>query len=250
MRKWLIGIAGLVVLLLVVGFFWNRIMVGAIEEAGTQALGVRMSLSGILLRPLVGTAYMFGLEIDNPNGFKQAHFASLEGGTIHLDTSTLFDDPIMIERIELNDLDMVLERAGRRTNYGVILENMGPTDPEASGPTVIVKELLIHNTRAKVDLGMGAETEVTIPEIRMTNVGGPQDPVELAQLTRMVTIKVLTTVATDAAGLPLSLTTDLGRALGGVGVSGFKIGKETGGKMAEQAGEGARKAFDKMFGDD
>jgi hypothetical protein len=224
--RWILGI--LLVLALAVGalvFYLDSIIATAIEAGGTTALGVETQVEGVSIRPVAGRFGIDGLGVSNPPGFDRPHFLALRSGRVHARVIRLLrEDPVVIDRIELEGIAVSLERKGGKTNYDTILANLGTSESEpvpaddAAGPGVVIRELVIRDVDAHIALspvgGKLTELDVNVPEIRLSNLGSQQDPVELRELFGTVTKAVLDAVARRSDLLPADLARDLRGRLG------------------------------------
>jgi len=263
--RWILRIVGGLVLLLVVvvvgiGFYLNEVIGGAIERGGTYALGVPTRVSTVLLRPVAGTLRIGNLRIANPPGFDADDFLRIGEGSLALDPASLRQPTIEVRSLRFADVELALEKSKGGTNYGAILANMkrsddaggapsaGKPDSEAGGgPSLIVRELLIENVLAHYDVAGGlGSVEVTIPEVRLTDIGGKKDPVSTAELTHMVVRALLASVARYGVNLPVDLVKGLGSGLGRLGSAGFELSGKVGSTVVEGgaslAGAGAKGA--------
>ncbi|MBW2496610.1 MAG: hypothetical protein JRF61_04995 [Deltaproteobacteria bacterium] len=227
----------LLLLLLVLGgvaFYLNEIVGRAIEEGGTRALGVRTTVSGVLLRPISGNAHLFCLEIENPPGFDHPYFLTLADGFLSLDAGAIRSDPIEIRQIRLQQVELALERRGGRFNTDAILDHMqgdsatAEAESESSGPKVVVRELLIQDITANVDvaetMGKYGRMEVKIPEIRLEHIaGGGEEGTDLSEVTEVIVSALLGAVARHGVGLPVELTRDLIASLEELGLARFGV---------------------------
>ena len=85
--KWLLKIAVILIVLVVIvvgaAFFYvDSIAKGAIERGATYALGVNTTLGSADVGLLSGEFSMSGLDVDNPEGFVEAHFLRLGTGYV------------------------------------------------------------------------------------------------------------------------------------------------------------------------
>ncbi len=293
MRKlgWLAG--GVVVLLgaafLAVTIYLGEIVATGIERGGTYALGVDTRVGLVRLAPFAGSFRMSGLRIANPPGFASRRFFDLGRASLDVDLGTLRDEKIVMPRILLESIDVVLEYQDGRTNAGAILENLkrfersgdpAPSDDDGAARQVVVRELLIRDLTARVEvnealsraLGRQSIVPLEIAEIRLENVGEDRS-VTLAQLTDLIVKTVLTAVARQGGGtlpsllvgevranlnglasLPGALTSELGSEVGerleqavkelpgSVGDTGKKLVEESG----RAVGDEARKALGRI----
>ena len=226
---------GVLVLIIAAGAAWvylDRIAVAAIEKGGEYALGVETTLDSFRLRPLAGSLHLAGLAVDNPEGFETDHFLTLGSGEVVVDLGSLRGDPIIVQRVELSDVSVSIERAGRSTNYDAILANLerlgsAEAGPPAAGPAVVIEELVIRDVNAKLRLsalgGTLSEFDVNVPEIRLTDLGREQNGMELAQVIAAVTQSILKAVAQSSVHFSSDLAGDLNRRLRGLGGPAVEI---------------------------
>ncbi len=276
--RWAVRIlAGLALaLVLLLGgalFYLDEIASRAIEEGGKRALGVRTAVSGILVRPITGSAHIFGLEIDNPEGFDAPRFLTLDDGFVELDASTLRSDPIEISQIRLQRIEIRLERRDGRLNTDAILEHMSggesaAAEPEgeseaSSGPRVVVRELLIEDVTAHVDLvastGSADDLRVEIPKILLSDIGARDDEgASMSQLAERIVTALLSAVAKQGSVLPGAIARSLTEGLEGLDVKVVgdlpKQAVDRGAGLLDEAGKGigdaASGVVSKLFGGD
>ena len=141
-------------------------------------------------------------------------------GRARTSLKTLRGDPIVIEQIMLDDVDLALEREQGKTNYEVILGHLaslqGDPPPDAEKRGGVIRELLIRNVNAHVALvpvaGKLLKQDVVVPEVRLENVGDKNaEGMEASELVGLVTQAVLFSVAKKAGGLASGLAAHLSR---------------------------------------
>ncbi len=214
--RWLLrGFLGLLALLvLALTVLWWRIdeVAGrAIEEGGTYALGVPTRVGGVGLRFLPPAFSIGGLRVANPAGYEGDFFA-LGRGRVNVETATLTQTPLVVPELVLGDIEIQLERRLRESNYDAILRNLRrfesgqaepPAESQAGETPVVIRELRIEDVRATVRLRANAaaavEQTVSVPLIRLRNVGEKGGGVDTAELWSMVLTAILNAVAKGAA---------------------------------------------------
>lgn len=253
-KKILIGIPLLLILLVVVLYlFIDRIAKKAVEVGGTQAMGVPTSLESITLKPLQGAGSIEGLKISNPAGFETPFFMNLSKGDAAIELGSVLEDTIVLERIELDGLKAHLEKTKAGANYEVILENMkkGEEPKKEPGKKFLVKRVVVRDIAVRADIAVAGEklssVDLHIDEIALENVGSESGAGTVtSQLTGTIVKAVLTAIVEQGARvLPEVMVNGLGAGLKGLGKVGFKVvGNVTakvGGKAVEVIG-GAGKA--------
>lgn len=244
--KWLIGIIVAVGLVLGAAFlFLNQIVAGAIETGSALAFGVETEVDSVSVRPFAGRFELRGLVVANPGGYETPYFLRLDAASLDLPVANLWNDPIVIPRLELQGIHLNLERGSGGMNYAAILERMDAgetsggtsTDVASSsgsaqaGPGVLVRDVAIRDVGAHVQLSPVAKeltaVDVSVPEIRMSDVGSDKAG-GVPQVVTAITRAVLKAVVQKSGDLPASLTRDLSSRLGGIAGA------------APEAGEGLR----------
>ena len=248
MLKSLAAIAVAAVVLLVGAFLLlDRIAASAIESGAEVATGLPTSVEGASLRPLAGRFGIRGLEISNPSGFDSPRFFAMTDLEVVLPLAALMDDPIRIPSISIDGVELTLERKGITTNVSSILRSLEDSgaSQESSGPRLVIEELIIRNVRADLRLLPGGKPNaisIDIPEIRLRNVGGDSGA-EIADVVRLIIGHTVRVVSSRRDLVPGDLRAQLQR--------GFSVSTSgTLGDALQQAGEEARGALGRLFGDD
>ena len=243
----LLAIALVLVLLAIGGLvtYVDQIAETAVEQGASSALGVETSLGAVHLGFVSGEFSVENLAVANPSGFAEAHFLRVGRTALHLPLPALLDDPIVIPRIELRDIELNLERSGKRTNYGVILDNLEkfgsaesssasdePAADEDSGRRFVIHELSITGVTARAGMAAGGADlgaiNVDLPEIELTDVGtGNGAGIPMEKVVALITRKLLEAVAMNGSGLPAALTRQLGEQLGRFGLEANALPKST-----------------------
>jgi len=200
--KW----AGIVViaLLLGFGFLWSNldsIVKSAIEEYGSDAAKVEVSLADVELSLSSGEGKLTGLHISNPEGFEEPDAFFLGRIDMKVDVSSVSGDgPIVINKIIIDDPKVFFEvnKAGK-SNLQTIANNaqkyVGETssdnaekannDADEEGRKIIVKLLIVSGGKVSISHAMLGDKKIkaSIPTFSMHDVGadkGGLTPAELA----------------------------------------------------------------------
>ncbi len=274
MKKALIKL-GLVVILVVVAamaagaFYIDSIARKGIESGSTYALGVPTSLDKADVGLLSGEFSLAGLNVANPGGFTSPHFFALNNGSVSVSLGSLRKDVIELPSLTLNGISMNLERAGDKSNYKVILENLkrfesggGPPGkkPAEGGKKFVIRNLEIRDINVHVNLlpAGGELTKVNVPidVIQLKDVGSGGKSVQLSDLTGVI-LKTIMTVAVQKGGdlIPGDIAGELTKGLGelqNLGDQGITVllgdggVVQTFGKTAEQLGKTAEEGVMKI----
>ncbi len=250
----------LLVLALVAGavMYLDTIAKTGIESGASYALGVPTSVKSVHLGVSSGNFELRGLKVDNPGGFAAKNFFSLDRLRLELPVSHIFEDTITVPLLELDGIDVSIEKGKRGANYEAILANLHklqsagsagadkPATAPESSTNLIIKHLLIKNVVAHLDIaslpGDSGKMDVTVPEISLHDISSKDGGgVAISQLTSIVTRAVLQAVMKKGIGLPADLLGDLRGGLAGLGnldlkASGTALAGE-GGKLLGTVGE-------------
>jgi hypothetical protein len=225
MRRRLTKILIAVVVVLIVAGFVAVLSIDGIarrgvEFAGSQALGVTTTLQSLTL--------------------------GLFRGQVRVSLGSLMKDTVVVPQLELQHIDVNLEKKNGKANYAAILDNLKGQDKQDKdtqpGKKFIIQNLLIRDVTVHADVlpvgGKATRMDVTIPEIRLKDVGSDSDKgVVLAQVANVVVKAVLTAVVRKAGNvLPADVIGGLGEGLTQLeGMS--KFGLQTAGDLANLAGQ-------------
>lgn len=257
-RGFLALVVVIAVVLLLMGYIDSLAKTG-IETGATFALGTKTTLERADVQPFAGRFSIAGLNVSNPcrNGrsFDAEHFLKLGTGDLAVSLGSLMGDTVELPEITLDRMDVILEKSGDATNYGIILKNLGKVggggedepDDESSGKKFIVGRILLTNIVVRVAMPPVGSTEkplkLHIPKIEREDFGSDSDKgMVLADLTGIIIGVVLRTLVTEApAAIPGAMLSSIDLALGRAGNFG-KIGGKLVGDISEVGAEVVGKA--------
>jgi hypothetical protein len=252
----------LLVVILVAFYIYIDVIAGAtIEKGATYALGVDTKVGFVRIGLLTGSFRIGSLEIDNPPGFEEKHLLRLGDGRLDVTIDSLQQEVVEIPVFALEGIDVDLEKAKGKTNFGVILANLERFESSGSKPApaesgeagsakrFIVREVLIRDVSAHVEhtegIGDLGAIDVAVPEIRLKNIGAHNARgVAMSELTNIIMKAIFEAIAVHGANLPGVLAGDLRAGLGGLtNVPIQVVGSATEavtGKLPGPAGDAAR----------
>ncbi|MCA8924750.1 MAG: AsmA family protein, partial [Planctomycetes bacterium] len=214
MKKKLL-IAAAIVLLLVVGavmgivIYSGDLLKVGVERGGTQAMKTETTLGGAGLSILGGSVSLSNLNIRNPEGFKEQYAFSIGETSVDTNLGSLLSNTIEVERILIASPHVALEVSTSGTNLGSLLGNLESSRKEAEAPPTTTeetpsedagpsKQLIVRDltiTDAKVILTqsvLGQTTiELTLPELKLKDVGTQQDPASMAEVMQQVVAAIM-----------------------------------------------------------
>jgi len=205
MKKWLIGIGCviLVVAVAVVGVMFNLgpIVTMAVNDYGPKMTKTKLHLSGADVSLFQGQASLDDFVLGNPAGFSSPNAITVGKVTVDVDESTLTQNPVIIDKIEVIGPEITYELKGKTDNFRTIIENMkspkagksmekkGPPEETTTpsekkeGKKVVIRDLILKDVTVKTAAAIagGDISTTTISEIHLRNIGEESNGVEMAQ---------------------------------------------------------------------
>ncbi len=190
MKKIAIGIAVILVIILgtiVYGASQSgSIIQKAVLEYAPAATGADVTLGGVDVSLLGGSAGLSGLTVGNPKGFKSDHAFKVGNVAVKIDLASLTGDVIRIKEVRIDGADLIYEIGARGNNISKIQKNIEAyskslglevADSDDSAAKFIVDHIYITGTKVKLasDLLGGKGVGLTLPDIHLTDIGKEKD---------------------------------------------------------------------------
>lgn len=182
-----IGLLAIIIIAMVLfTLFGDKLIRTAIETGGKKALQVDVRLEDISLSLLRGEVELTNLDIDNPQGYEHSSFMKIGYGHLNLNTGSLMSDTIKMEKIQFDDVKLVIEQKDGTNNLKEILDNLPKSEStkskpkkesqkEGQGKNFSIKVLEINNIEVKAKLfstpGRADEITLKLKPIRLENLG-------------------------------------------------------------------------------
>jgi hypothetical protein len=260
--KKLLGVVIAILLVIIiavalVGFYMNTIVEKGVEEVGSRSLGTELTLSGVDLSFLGGRLTLSGLQIANPEGFKDDRLFTTSRARVAVQPATLLEDEITIDDITIESPTLAIEQSTRGTNLSAILsklksEKPGTAKPGAEGkPEKKYRVKLLRISGAKVTFSSftpgAAPVTVSLPDIQMENISSEDGTgVTLGKVIERVLAKMIQTALASGEGvIPAEIIGDVTGDLRGLvpGIADTTLDKAKG--ALEKAGGAIKGLFGK-----
>jgi len=191
MLKWILGI-GLVVLIAVgiAGYYLysnlDVLVEQAIEQVGSDTVGVAVRVDRVELDLEAGRASIFGLSVANPIGFEGAEAFALGEITVDIDLDSILDqNPIILDEVRIESPAVFYElNAARKSNLDILAENASrgskaeeaKEDAGASEPPLrmSIRKIRFADGQVEADTRAvgGNRLEAKLATSKLSNVGG------------------------------------------------------------------------------
>ena len=261
LKKILLNVGVLVVLLLVVtvlsvSLFLDKIVKTGMETVGPKVTQVAITVDSVKISVLGGSAQVKGLVVGNPQGYKEPQAISVGLASVAVDPGSLLSDKIVVKDVTVDAPEITFEGGLKDNNLTQIQKNVndfvanltgGPstnapaasTPAKAAGPAkkLEVDHFIIANAKVHGSLRLlGTDVPLPtlpLPTIELKDLGKGDAGLTPSELVSKVlgavtdsTLEAVGNAAKDLGKGAVNAATDAGKAVGS-GVS--KLGKSLGG---------------------
>ncbi len=220
-RKIIFLILGVIVLVGAVSWlFIDPIAKAGVEKGAGFALGVETSVDDLDLSLISGDLTMDGLTISNPEGFKSPHLMRYEHFELNLQPGSVFSDTIVLEKFQMDGLEVNIDQKLTKNNISVILDNLKKFESEdkeksPSQKKLQLDHLLINNVVANVHVLSGREDSkpitIKIDKIELKDVTtGQDDGILISDLTAKIVVAVINAIVENGE---VNIPDDLNKSL-------------------------------------
>lgn len=243
----LIGILVLLLIgVLIFKLYGNRLVRTAIIFGTEKALQVDVRLENIDLRVVGGKVDLKNMEIDNPEGYTHPTFLKMGRAYMDLGVLSLMSDTVEIEKVQLDEMHLVIEQKGKTNNLKEILNNLPQSEPteaesepveEGTGKNVRITVLEINTVEVKAKLlpipGQADTVTLRIKPIRLENLG-TDEKIDMAGVTAKILKAISKGIAEQGADvLPTDMIGSIGEELGKQGKALLKGTQDVGKSAAD-----------------
>jgi uncharacterized protein involved in outer membrane biogenesis len=208
----------------------DQIVHKGVEKVGTAMTKVEIKLKDVDLSPFSGAGKLEGLVVGNPPGFKTPTAIQVGVAALKVEPRSLMGDKVVVRLMHMEGPEITFEGDLKGNNLSKILENVQGTEekPAASKEEekaktrkLQVDEFLLTGAKVHVNspLLAGKTTTVSIPEIRMANLGQGPEGITPAELTKRVLKELIEGTLKSVGGNLGDLTKDVTGGLKSAGTN-------------------------------
>jgi len=202
----------ILIVVIAITFFGDRALKTGIEIAGSEALGVAVTVADVDLSILRGKLGLQNLSIDNPPDYQIEKLLEMTDARIDVGVKSLLSDVVNIEEIKLDGVNVTLEQKGvTSNNIQDILKTISGKEEEKeqqqtepSGKKLHIDNLEISNVTVNAKLlpvpGKADTVTLTLAPIKMTDLGG-DNKMDIADLSGKILMAIARGIAEKGTGL-------------------------------------------------
>jgi hypothetical protein len=265
--KLLAGLIAVVVIAVVVLYLTiDSIAKAGIEAGGRYALGVDTRVGSVGVSLLGGRLTASGIAIDNPRGYSTPGLLHADRSEVDVKTRTLFSEVVEIPLVEIDGLNVNIERKGGKNNVSEVadhIKSLGSGEKKGSGRRVRIDRVLLTNLTAVVYGVPPRPVTVKVPRLELKDVTADSAKgILVSELMARLFPAVMAGVLDKGKGLiptdlANELTTDVGAATKSLGEGASRVVGQAGevgksfqrmGQSAKDAATGIGKSFEELFG--
>ncbi|MBN1457598.1 MAG: AsmA family protein [Sedimentisphaerales bacterium] len=236
----------IILIVAIVHFAGDKALKAGIETAASKALGVDVSVGNVSLSILAGKLELKNLVISNPEGYQHPEMLKIGHGLIDVSIGSLLDDPVKIETIKFDQIDMVLEQKGLTNNLKEVISALPSEEKtkevsDKKSKNLVISSLEISDVTVKAKLlpvpGKADTVTIKVAPIKMTNLG-TKNKLDTAKLTGKILAAIAAGIAKQGADLlPKDMVGSIDSALDNIGGDVLEKGQKATEKILESGKE-------------
>jgi len=262
-------VAVVLIIILTIGLFGGKMIKAAVEIGASDALGVPVTLDEASLALFAGKLELEELEVENPPGFEHEKLLTMGLAHVNVALTSLASETVVIQDMIFDEVTLVIEQKGLKTNLQTILDSLPKAEPEEEpaeaekkpAKKLKIANLEIKNVHVKANLlpipGKIDTITFNLSPIVMTDLGS-DDKMTVAKLASKILMAIAKGVATDGTkflpkeilgpmqdvtGAAIEIGADVLNTATDIGAEGIESGAEGIKKGVEGIGKGLKGIF-------
>jgi uncharacterized protein involved in outer membrane biogenesis len=217
------GVLGLMVIAFVVAALSvGKVVRNRVELMGPEMTKASVTLDGASVWIFPGRAQLSGLIVGNPPPYETKTAFKVETISVRLNPLTILSHKMIIDSITIKSPEVTVEGGLRKNNLTELEQNVddylnastGSGSPASTNAAPArkfqINELVITGAKLHVIsvLHSGRDFSMTLPQIRLTQLGAGDDGITGAEIARQTLSALLTSVRENAADALSTLAKD------------------------------------------
>jgi hypothetical protein len=220
MKKWILIGAGIVIVIIVIFLVIGISKIGPIIKTAVNTYGPGITKTDLRLDDVgvslfSGDVKLKGFLLGNPKGFTSPDAMKVKSIYVNVEEKSLMKDPVVIDKIEIDSPEITYEKTSGTDNFMAIMENvkksvgMGEASREKpkegeKGRNLLIKDFVLKDGKVNLVAAFlgGKSIGVTLPDIRLTNIGGGKEGVSPAKASEVILAalyeKITSSAVTDS----------------------------------------------------
>ena len=252
----------LLIIILAIGLFGGKMIKAAVEVGASNALGVPVTLGEASLSLLAGKLELEDLQVNNPPEFEHEKLLTMGRALVDVSLTSLTSDTVVIQNMIFDEVTLVIEQKGLKTNLQTILDSLPEAEPEPEPEKVPedpakteekpaknlkIANLEIKNVQVKAKFlpipGKADTVTFKLAPIKMTNLGS-DDKMTVAKLASEVLMAIAKGVAQQGTDyLPAEIIGPL-QDISGKGLEVLKGATDIGTEGLGKGADGIKKGIE------
>jgi len=190
----------------------NSLIKTNIESVGSELTGTSVTLAEVDVKITEGHGALHRLVVANPVGYSSAYAFSMNSITLDIDPRSITEPVIVIKNITIDGASIIAEQKSlSENNLQTILDQLksnsgsGSASHESAdaGPEVrfIVEQFNFTNAKAQVISPQYGEKELSMPAIKLKNIGDKATGLTPEQLTQALIKPIIASAKAQVSGI-------------------------------------------------
>jgi uncharacterized protein involved in outer membrane biogenesis len=266
MKKVLIAGVVLIVIVVVIIFLTlsnlGPIVKKTVNTVGPKITKTDVNVSDVSISLFSGEAKIKDFFLGNPKGFKSAQAMRVGSVYVDIDESSITENPIIINKIEILAPDITYEKIKGSDNFQALLKNVQSSakaekkaqskaeNKEGEAKKIVINNVIVKN--GKVNLTMaalgGKEVTAALPDIHLKDIGKGKQGVTPAEAFEKIFASLYGNITADSVTAIFNDGLKQLGALKGLDAEGLKTGGETAQKILESSTKDIKSAAEGLKG--
>ncbi len=160
----------------------------AVNTWGPRLTKTEVRVSDVRISMLTGETTLQDFFLGSPEGFSGDRALTARSIHVDLNEASIFRNPIIIDRIEMQRPEIVYEKKAGTDNLQAILDNVKQSVGSGGGRKLVIRNFIIKEGSVVFPVSMlgGRSVRAVLPDIHLRNVGGKKGGLAPAQVFSLV----------------------------------------------------------------